>query len=160
MRRLIAATFALVASTGAAFAGSHTIDSCADPFETDIAAIYWQINDKWADFQDFVEGYTGYSLSGCLETRLTDNGDARCIDLPAGVAGRAWPGVQLISLDDGWLSDLEGRASTQKDRRACIAALMAHEHSHNCGASEGAPTTSARPPTSGGRTSSGARTAT
>lgn len=138
MRKLIAAIALSALSVPAvALAGSHSIDSCADPFETDIAAIYWQINDKWADFEDFVEDYTGYNLSSCLENRLTDNGDTRCIDLPAGVAGRAWPGVQLISLDDGWLSDLEDRASTRKDRRACIAALMAHEHSHNCSASEG-----------------------
>ena len=139
MKRITRSLFVLVPmlAAGSAWAGSHTISSCDSTYETDIAAIYWQIDDKWSDFEDFVEDYSGYNLSSCLEKRLTNNGDARCIDLPTGIAGRAWPGVQLISLDEGWLQSRESNASSQKDRRACIAALMAHEHAHNCGAGEG-----------------------
>lgn len=132
MKKLILACAFLTASIGGA-ALAHDIEDCGSPYTTDMAAIFWQVDDKWADYEDWVLATTGINLSGCIENRFKDNGDVKCKDLPDGVAGRATPGFQTIKIDHGWLDD---QSSTQKNRRACIAALMAHEFAHTCFASE------------------------
>ena len=133
MKKLLLVGAIVTASIGGT-ALAHDIDSCGSPYTTDMSAIFWQVNDKWADYEDWVLATTGIHLSSCIENRFGSNGDVKCKDLPDGVAGKATPGFQTIKIDDGWLASL---SSTQKNRRACIAALMAHEFSHTCYATEG-----------------------
>ena len=131
--RKVLLTFAMLVSIPSLASATHEIIECDAPYETDIAAIHWQVDDKWRDFEDFVNDYADLNLSSCIENRFETNGDVKCKNLSGDAAGKAVPGASTIRMDEDWL---DGLSSTQKNRRACMAALMAHEYAHSCYANE------------------------
>jgi len=133
-RLLIAVTAALAAS-GIARA-AHNIN-CNDPYETDVSAIFYNVDNEYDDFKDFIEDHTGVNLQSCFENRFKDNGDVRCTNLSTGLIGYSIPGDDHIKIDTGWLGGLpQSTDADQKFRRACIVGTMAHEFAHSCFSTE------------------------
>ncbi|MBF0300420.1 MAG: hypothetical protein HQK51_17005 [Oligoflexia bacterium] len=131
MKKLLFIFFFLINSLTFA---NHNIVDCNATYESDINAIFAAIGNNWNDYKSFVENRTGFDLSNCLENRFQSNGDVKCKYLDNNRAGYAIPGLSQIKIDKNWLNR---QSATQKNRRACIAALMAHEFSHTCLADEG-----------------------
>ncbi len=112
---------------------AHEVKSCGSD-KSDILSAIHSIKNNWRNYENFVTDYNNWNnLSSCLENRFKKNGKVKCKNLSGNKAGLAYPGFLQIKLDTGWLS---GLTNNQKNRRACIAALVAHEFAHTCFATE------------------------
>ncbi|MBF0360406.1 MAG: hypothetical protein HQK49_05305 [Oligoflexia bacterium] len=122
----------IVITTKSAKANHNVIDCGA--YTSDMNEVFSKISSKWNSYKNYVENQTGFNLSGCLENRFKKNGDVKCKALNNNHAGEATFGLSRIKIDNGWLNN---RTSVQRDRRACVSALMAHEFAHTCFSVEG-----------------------
>eukprot|EP01083_Nonionella_stella_P120178 359909_1 len=120
---------------------AHANDESCDPtygcktFEEDIQAVANCIYNNWDDYRDWIESHTTYSLwTGCLKKKFK-KGNVYCDAVCTGVCGYAGGG-KINLCENTFLDELDG--DLRPDRRACIAALMAHEFSHLCARSESA----------------------
>jgi hypothetical protein len=134
--RLLIAVISLLAAGSITMAAQNIID-CDEPFETDIAAILWNVANEYDDFEDFVEDHAGVNLKSCMRNRFESNGDVKCMDLASGKIGSSVPGDDKIKIDTDWLNGLpQIDRDDQKFRRACIVGTMAHEFAHSCYSTE------------------------
>lgn len=113
---------------------SHTVSSCGSPATNDIKSAIHAIKNRWSNYERFVKNFWGFNnLSTCLEKRFKSKGKVKCKNLSGNKVGLAYPGFKEVKIDKGWLA---GLSSNENRRRACIAALVAHEFAHTCFSSE------------------------
>ena len=108
-----------------------TVVDCDATQSRDINAVAWNIVDDWTNFENVVEADTGTNLGNCAKNRFSKNGKVKCMSSDKnGLMGWSSPLNRKIKIYPKFLSKIAGLP--QADRRACYAALMAHEFAHSC----------------------------
>lgn len=114
---------------------AETID-CTDTESSDIRAVAWNIADDWDNFSNKLESSTGQNVGSCLQKRFAEDGKVQCVHTPkCNQAGKCKLGFggglgSKIKIFQTFFDKI--KSIPQPDRRACYAALMAHEFSHTC----------------------------
>ena len=113
------------------------VTDCNATEEEDIRAVAWNIVDDWGNFSKSMESAIGDNLGKCIQGRFSANGKVQCVHeekckqdgvkCKLGFGGGLGTKIKIF----GTFFDTTG-AMPQPDRRACYAALMAHEFSHTC----------------------------
>ncbi|MCB1985229.1 MAG: hypothetical protein H6936_05980 [Burkholderiales bacterium] len=123
-------------TSGSTFGSSGTtidlkVIDCNATQERDINAVAWNISDDWVNFENVVETETGTNLGNCAKNRFSKNGKVKCMSSDKnGLMGWSSPFNKKIKIYPKFLTKIAGLP--QADRRACYAALMAHEFAHSC----------------------------
>lgn len=122
--------------------GIADVSGCSDEAEKDIRAVAWNIANDWGNFSKAVESDTGKHVGSCLEGRFSTNGKVHCeakdVSNNKGPRqGRSFPGKDEIKVYPDFLNRIKDYE--QADRRACFAALLAHEFTHSCWFAESRP---------------------
>jgi len=90
---------------------------------------------NWSDWESFVEAQTGVNIKNCMKNRFEKNGKVVCESSSTGkcdgAAAWASPLNKKIHICPATLNDIVEEAR-KPDRRACYAAIMAHEFAHSC----------------------------
>lgn len=127
-----------VEETEPADPGLDSVTGCTDQQSKDLRAAAWNIGDDWANFEAFVEEASGLDLGSCIQSRFQGSGSVRCesedscSDKKGCKNGRAVPWRSLVQIYPHFFNNGGGSLSRQPDRRACYAALLAHEFAHTC----------------------------
>ena len=114
---------------------AETID-CTDTESSDMRAVAWNIADDWNNFSNTLENSTGQNVGSCLQKRFAADGKVQCVHtLKCNQAGKCQLGFggglgSKIKIFQTFFDNI--KSMPQPDRRACYAALMAHEFSHTC----------------------------
>ena len=110
------------------------INGCGSKVD-DIEAAANAVLNNWKDWEAFVEAQTGVNIKKCMKNRFENNGKVICESSSSGQckSAAAWssPLNKKIHLCPTMLSDIIEEAR-KPDRRACYAAIMAHEFAHSC----------------------------
>ena len=126
---------ASLCATSSVHAGLKKVIDCTNTQESDLNAAANVIANNWDDFEDFVEDETGLNIKNCMENRFESNGKVVCESSSKGQCkgSNAWASAlnRKAHLCPGFL-DTVGDLSRQPDRRACYAAILAHEFAHTC----------------------------
>jgi hypothetical protein len=122
--------------------GIADVSGCSDTEEKDIRAVAWNIADDWGNFAKAVESVTGKNVGSCLEGRFSKNGKVQCetkdvCNNKGCRQGHSFPGKDEIKIYPNFLNRIKNYA--QADRRACFAAILAHEFTHTCWFAESRP---------------------
>lgn len=129
---ICAASFSLLSAQPAYALGEVT--GCGDKKE-DIEAAANVIQRNWSDWETFVEAQTGMNIKKCMKNRFEKNGKVICESSAKGKCdgAAAWASSlnKKIHLCPSVLSDIV-EETRKPDRRACYAAIMAHEFGHSC----------------------------
>lgn len=117
--------------------GLAEIIGCNETDEKDIRAVAWNIADDWRNFSSSLENATGKNMGSCIEDRFSVNGKVECVYKEKckqdGAKCKLGFGGGLSKKVKIYQSFFDNIGSMpQADRRACYAALMAHEFSHTC----------------------------
>jgi len=115
---------------------AETID-CTDTESSDLRAVAWNIADDWNNFSNTLENSTGQNVGSCLQKRFAEDGKVQCVHTPKcnkdgnkcqlGFGGGLGSKIKIFQT---FFDNI--KSMPQPDRRACYAALMAHEFSHTC----------------------------
>ena len=108
--------------------------------EEDIVAAADVIVRNWDDWEVFVEAQTGVNIKKCMKNRFEKNGKVICASATSGKCKKgasAWsnPLNKKIHLCPTVIDDIV-EETRKPDRRACYAAIMAHEFGHSCDRTE------------------------
>lgn len=111
------------------------IIGCNNTQEEDIDAASDVILRNWNDWESFVEAQTGMNVKNCLKNRFEKNGKVECESSSTGrcSGNAAWSNYlgKTAHLCPNTLDDI-AEESRKPDRRACYAAVIAHEYGHTC----------------------------
>lgn len=114
---------------------AETLD-CTDTESADLRAVEWNIADDWNNFSSAIERATGQNVGSCLQKRFAEDGKVQCVHSPKcnedgkcklGFGGGLGSKIKIFQTFFDKIKPMP-----QPDRRACYAALMAHEFSHTC----------------------------
>jgi hypothetical protein len=125
-------------TTGSAL---KAVTNCNATREQDIRAVAWNIADDWSNFTAAIQLTTSFKVKECLHDRFSKNGKVLCEDKDhcsknkGCRQGHSFPGKHEIKIYPDFLKRISGYS--QADRRACYAALLAHEFTHSCAHLEG-----------------------
>ncbi len=130
------------ANTGGSSTALAEVIDCTATQEKDIRAVAWNIADDWRNFASSVENVTGKNIGSCIEKRFSENGKVQCETVDKCTKkgcrqGHSFPGKAEIKIYPDFLNRIENYA--QADRRACYAAVLAHEFTHTCWFAESRP---------------------
>lgn len=131
-----------VSASGLAVA-LDSVTNCSDTLKTDIEEVAQYISNHWDDFEDHLEAVTDMNIKKCMKNRFSKNGDVKCKDDTGAcdctpkkeskqkcAAAWATPTDKKIRLCPGFIDTIS--ALDVQNRRACLAAIMAHEFGHSC----------------------------
>ena len=117
--------------------GLAEVIGCNATADKDIRAVAWNIADDWRSFSNSVEKATGKNMGACIQERFSADGKVECVHTEKckkegtkcklGFGGGFGRKVKIYQTFFDIVSPMP-----QADRRACYAALMAHEFSHTC----------------------------
>ncbi len=131
----LAALGTLLTVPDPAWCGLKDVKDCSATREEDIEAAAGAVARNWKDFESFVEDATGMNIKNCMENRFKKNGKVVCESSRTGKCSNAaaWasPLNRKVHLCPGLYDDVD-TMDRKPDRRACYAAVMAHEFAHTC----------------------------
>ena len=117
--------------------GLAEVVNCSETEGMDIRAVAWNIADDWRNLSNKVESATGKNMGACIEDRFSTNGKVECVHKEKCIQdgdkcklGFGWGLGTKVKIYQTFFDNIG--SMPQADRRACYAALLAHEFSHTC----------------------------
>lgn len=115
----------------------HNVSNCDPLIANDIAVIFKRTVKRWNTYEAFVQRKV--VLDDCQRNRYMTNGNVRCVNtlFMRNVAGHAVYWSRWANVNARYIRRLRREYPLDvATRRACLAALIAHELSHTCGHGE------------------------